>query len=79
MRLFERKYRATHEQKDRGRKVALDHDLPKVLRELPPGTHSYERIFIVKRVSGLKVTIDSINTYRVISKDRKRFEKKCGE
>ncbi|MBE9522482.1 MAG: hypothetical protein IME95_04760 [Proteobacteria bacterium] len=79
MRLFERKYRATHGQKDQGSKIALDHGLPKILRELPPGTHSYERMFMLKRVSGFKTTIDSINTYKVISQDKKRLEKKCGE
>jgi len=79
MRLFERKYRATREQKDRGRKIALDHGLPKILCELPPGTHSYERMFTIKRVSGFKVTIDSINTYKLVSQDKKRLEKKCEE
>jgi hypothetical protein len=79
MRLFERKYRATHGQKDQGRKIAFDHGLPKILRDLPPGTHSYERMFMITRVSGFKVTIDSVNTYKLISQDRKRLEKKCGE
>lgn len=79
MRLFEPKYRATHGQKDQGSKIALDHGLPKILRELPPGTHSYERMFMLKRVSGFKATIDSINTYKVISQDKKRLEKKCRE
>jgi len=79
MRLFERTYRATREQKNRGRNIALDHDLPKILRELPPDTHSYERVFMIERVSGFKTTIDSINTYKVISEDRKRLKKRCGQ
>jgi hypothetical protein len=79
MRLFKQKYRATQNQKDRGRKIALDHSLPKILRELPPGTHSHERMFMIKRVTGFKATIDSINTYKLISQDKKRLEKKCRE
>jgi hypothetical protein len=79
MRLFKQKYRATQKQKERGRKIALDHGLPKILRKLPPGTHSYERMFTIKRVSGFKATIDSINTYKLISQDKKRLEKKCRE
>ncbi|MBW2340703.1 MAG: hypothetical protein JRF50_10240 [Deltaproteobacteria bacterium] len=57
---------------------ALDHGLPKILRELPPGTHSYERMFMLKRVSGFKATIDSMNTYKVISQDKNALRKSVG-
>lgn len=34
---------------------------------------------MIERVSGFKTTIDSINTYKVISEDRKRLKKRCGQ
>ena len=79
MRLFERKYKSTREQKEQGRKIAKNHGLPKILSELPSGIHSYERRFIISRVIGYKMVYDSINTYKIIFQDKKLLEKKCRE
>lgn len=79
MRFFERKCKSTREQKEQGRKIAINHGLPKTLNELPSGIHSYERRFPIKRVIGYKVVYNSINTYKIIFQDKKLFEKKCRE
>jgi hypothetical protein len=77
MSFLERKYRSTRKQKEQGRKIALNHGLPKILRELPPGIHSYERRFIITRVLGYKTVYESINTYKIVLKDKKFLEKEC--
>ncbi len=79
MRFFERKYKSTREQEEQGRKIAINHGLPKTLNELPSGIHSYERRFLIKRVIGYKVVYNSVNTYKIIFQDKKVFEKKCRE
>lgn len=79
MRLFERTYKATREQKEKGRTLALHYGLPRVLRDLPSGTHSYERRFTIKRVMGYKTVYDSIDVYKVMTREREKLEKKCRE
>ena len=79
MRLFERNYRATAEQKEKGRAVALLHDLPRVLRDLSAGTHSYERRFTISRTMGYKTVYDSIDVYKMMTMDKEKLEKKCRE
>ena len=79
MRLFERTYRATIEQKEKGRAIALHHGLPRVLRDLPAGTHSYEQRFTVSRTMGYKTVHDSIDVYKVMTREKKKLEKKCRE
>jgi hypothetical protein len=79
MRLFERKYRATAEQKEKGRKIALHHGFPQVLRDLPAGTHSYEQRFTINRTMGYKTVYDSIDVYRVMTLEKEKLEKKCRE
>ena len=79
MRFFERKYKSTREQKELGRKAAIKHGLPEILSELPSGIHSYERRFIIQRVVGYKTVYESINTYKIVLKDKKLLEKKCRE
>jgi len=77
MSFFERKYRSTGKQKEQGRKIALNHGLPKILSELPSGIHSYERRFTINRVVGYKTVYESINTYKIVLKDKKFLEKEC--
>jgi hypothetical protein len=79
MRLFERKYRGTPEQKEKGRAIALHYGLPRVLRDLPAGTHSYERKFTVNRTMGYKTVYDSIDVYKVMTREKEKLEKKCRE
>lgn len=79
MRFFERKYKATREQKELGRKIAIEHGLPEILSELPSGIHSYERRFLINRVVGYKMVYESINTYKIVLKEKKLIEKKCRE
>jgi hypothetical protein len=79
MRLFERKHKATAEQKEKGRAIALHHGLPRVLRDLPVGTHSYERRFTVSRTMGYKTVYDSIDVYKVVTREKENLEKKCRE
>jgi len=77
MRFFERKYRSSGEQKEQGRKIAINHGLPKILSELPSGIHSYERRFTINRVVGYKTVYESINTYKIVLKYKKVLEKEC--
>ena len=77
MSFFERKYRSTGKQKEQGRKIALNHGLPKISSELPSGIHSYERRFTINRVVGYKTVYESINTYKIVLKDKKFLEKEC--
>lgn len=79
MRLFERRYKATKEKKEQGRKIAKDHGLPKILNELPPGGHSYEKRFLIERVVGYKSVYDSLNTYKILARDKKGIEKECAK
>jgi len=77
MRFFERKYILTGAQKEQGRKIALKHCLPKILRELPSGIHSYERRFTINRVVGYKTVYESINAYKIVLKEKNFLEKEC--
>ena len=77
MRLFERTYKATPEQKEQGRRRALECGLPKTLGDVPPGGHSFTRVFTVTRVSGYKIVIDSTDTYKIMLKEKERLEKTC--
>ena len=77
MRLFEKTYRATSEQKEQGRRKALACGLPKTLGDLPPGGHSFTRIFTITRVRGYKTVIDSTDTYKIMVKEKERLEKTC--
>lgn len=77
MSFFERKYRSTGKQKEQGRKIALNHGLPKISSELPSGIHSYERRFTINRVVGYKTVYESINTYKIVLKDKKFLKKEC--
>ena len=77
MRLFERTYKATPEQKEQGRRKALECGLPKTLGDVPPGGHSFTRVFTVTRVSGYKIVIDSTDTYKIMLKEKERLEKTC--
>ena len=77
MRLFERTYKATPEQKEQGRRKALESGLPKTLGDVPPGDHSFTRVFTVTRVSGYKIVIDSTDTYKIMLKEKERLEKTC--
>ena len=77
MSFIERKCKSTGKQKAQGRKIALNHGLPKILSELPPGIHSYERRFTITRVLGYKNVYESINTYKIVLKDKKFLEKEC--
>ena len=77
MRFLERKYRATPDQKERGRRKALERGLPKTLGEVPPGGHSFTRVFTITRVSGYKTVIDSADTYKIMVKEKERLEKTC--
>ena len=79
MRFLERRYKSTREERERGRKIALDNGLLKIQRDLPSGTHSYERRFTVKRVVGYKTVYDSINTHKIMSSAKNALEKKCQE
>ena len=77
MRLFERTYRATPEQKEQGRRKALACGLPKTLGDVPPEGHSFTRVFTITRVSGYKIVIDSTDTYKIMVKEKQRLEKTC--
>jgi hypothetical protein len=44
---------------------------------LPSGIHSYERRFTINRVVGYKTVYESINTYKIVLKDKKFLEKEC--
>ena len=72
MKLLERKYKATRAQKEEGKRIALKHGLPRIVGELPSGIHSYEREFLVERMSGFKSVVDSMDTYGVVSQEKKR-------
>ena len=75
MRLFERTYKATAEQKDQGKRKALECGLPKTLGDVPPGGHSFTRVFTITRVSGYKNVVDSADTYKIMVKEKERLEK----
>ena len=77
MRLFERTYKATREQKEEGRRKALECGLPKTLGDVPPRGHSFTRVFAVTRVSGYKNVVDSADTYKIMVKEKERLEKTC--
>jgi hypothetical protein len=77
MRFLERTYRATPDQKEQGRRKALERGLPKTLGEVPPGGHSFTRVFTITRVSGYKIVIDSTDTYKIMVKEKERLEKTC--
>jgi len=77
MRLFERTYRATPEQKKKGRRKALECGLPKTLGDVPPGGHSFTRVFKITRVRGYKIVVDSTETYKIMVKEKERLEKTC--
>jgi hypothetical protein len=77
MRLFKRTYKAAPEQKDQGRKKALECGLPKTLGDVPPGGHSFTRVFTITRISGYKIVIDSTDTYKIMVKEKERLEKTC--
>ena len=77
MRLFRRIYDATPEQKEQGRRKALEFGLPKTLGDVPPGGHSFTRIFTITRVRGYKTVIDSTDTYKIMVKEKERLEKTC--
>jgi hypothetical protein len=77
MRLFERTYEATPEQKEQGRTKALECGLPKTLGDVPPGGHSFTRVFTITRASGYKNVVDSADTYKIIVKEKERLEKTC--
>lgn len=79
MRLFERKYKATKEEKEQGRKIAIENSLPRTLSELPPGLHSYERRFIIQRIVGYTRVFDSIDVYKIACQDKKLLERRCKE
>jgi len=77
MRLFRRIYHATPEQKEQGRRKALEYGLPKTLGDVPPGGHSFTRVFTVTRVSGYKNVVDSADSYKIMVKEKERLEKTC--
>jgi hypothetical protein len=77
MRLFRRIYDATPEQKEQGRRKALEFGLPKTLGDVPPGGHSFTRVFTITRVSGYKIVVDSIDTYKIMVKEKEQLEKTC--
>ena len=77
MRLFERTYNATPEQKEQGRRKARECGLPKTLGDVPPAGHSFTRLFTVTRVSGYKIVIDSTDTYKIMVKEKERLEETC--
>ena len=79
MRLFERKYKATKEEKEQGKRIARENNLPQILSELPPGLHSYERRFIIQRIVGYKRIFDSIDAYKIICQDKELLERRCKE
>jgi len=79
MRLFGRKYKATKEEKEQGKRIARENNLPQILRELPPGLHSYERRLIIQRIVGYKRIFDSIDTYKIICQGKELLEKRCKE
>jgi hypothetical protein len=79
MRFLERRYKSTPEERERGRRIALHNGLPKIQRDLPSGTHTYERRFTVKRVVGYKTVYDNINTHKTISGEKKALERRCQE
>jgi len=77
MRLFKRIYDATPEQKEQGRRKALEFGLPKMLGDVAPGGHSFTRVFTITRVSGYKIVVDSIDTYKIMVKEKEQLEKTC--
>lgn len=79
MKLFERHFPATDEQKKRGRDITSHVDLPKPVDELPHGDHSYERIFSIRRTTGYKAVYNSIDTYKVMSSEIRNVEARCRE
>ena len=79
MKLFERHYSATDEQKERGRNVALHFGLPQPVDELPHGVHSYERIFSIRRISGYKTVYNSIDIYKIMALRKRHVDARCCE
>ena len=77
MRLFERTYNATDQQKDQGRRKALECGLPKTLGDVLPGGHSFTRVFTITRVRGYKNVVDSADTYKIMVKEKERLQKTC--
>jgi hypothetical protein len=77
MRLFKRIYDATPEQKEQGRRKALEFGLPKTLGDVATGGHSFTRVFTITRVSGYKIVVDSADTYKIMVKEKEQLEKTC--
>ena len=77
MRFFERKYESSKVRKNQAGKIALAHGLPRPLHDLPSGDHSYEKRFVIQRMSGYRMVVDSVDTYRIVSKEKKRLVEKC--
>ncbi|MBN2688378.1 MAG: hypothetical protein JXR85_09420 [Deltaproteobacteria bacterium] len=79
MKFFERRASASDERKERGRRIAARAGLPKTVDELPPGNHSYERIFSLRRIPGYKGVYNSIDIYGIMSGEKEVFEARCHE
>lgn len=77
MKLFRQICRATERQKERGREIARKHGLPGITGDLPPGSHSFEKTFMVTRKVGYKTVLDSIDTYRTLTREKETLEKRC--
>lgn len=79
MKLLKKTPGATERQKEDGRFIAGEHKLPVILRDLPQGCHSCEMRFRVARAMGYRAVHDSVDTYRIISSEKKRLENRCRE
>ena len=77
MRLLRRIYDTTPEQKEQGRRKALEYGLPKTLGDVPPGGHSFTRVFTITRVRGYKNVVDNADTYKIMVKEKERLQKTC--
>lgn len=79
MKLFRRKHTVTDLEQQQGNDIADHCGFPKTVAALPAGTHSYERIFSFTRKVGYKSVHDSIDSYKIVSREKDFLVKKCRE
>jgi hypothetical protein len=79
MKLFHRKHTGTDQEQRQGKYIADHCGFPKTAAELLAGAHSYERIFSFTRKVGYKSVHDSIDTYKIVSREKDCLVKKCRE